>query len=265
MDDFIEYDALSGFYAKEDIRPTGFSSSVYRYFHLDEKEEDLDSDKNICHGISFDNMKRAVAAGLNYGLDGEIEECGKYLAGITAAVLRLKLSSLNSLDYNNIMSFMSMNRAAAYYCGKIDNIIEIFRASEIEKIKKKANEFLNDLFNEPSNLRLGNPLWNSSVGSAFDPADFRWEEDDDGINVILSGSDSIAVTNMVYLAPDTPPFFYTFAYDLKRKDDQRGIASSDNTYDIPKEYYKTNDVRIIYFDYFKNQSFDLAGKPYYPN
>ena len=242
------------------------TKSTNRPNFLPQTKNNQPKGKDICHGISFQMMKEAVVLGLNYCLNGEIRTGVMYLAGVVAAVLRIELQPLKDL-YINGKGISDLDINDLKICIP-DNYREIIKHIEEEFTgpagytpEDEADELLINLFKEPFNLRYGDASWNRCVEDAFDPTDFQ--RDDDG-NVVLSDNDSIAVTNMVYLVPETPPFFYTFAYDGK-KDDMRGIVSSDNKYAIPEKTYKAGDVKIVYFDYFKEQCYCIDGTPFDPN
>ena len=205
-------------------------------------------DGNICHGISFFCMSTAIVNAMNYFWykNADVEETLKYIYGIIIAVKRIKWSG--SINLEEIGEYKEdFNGLRVVLNNIVANCGDIFLSIDY------LNAILNKLYNEEANLHSGNPSWNKSLGSAYDPVEFTINND----TILLGEEDSIAITNLLNFTlgedKDFPSENGLFFYMCKLNGEKFLYTSCTNKNFIKTIEVSECDIPIEYEDYLEEE------------
>lgn len=208
-------------------------------------------DKDISHGISFYCMSHSLVNAMNFfKYSFNIDETLKFILGTILAIKRIEFGKDIEEKYN-------------IYIRKLNIIMELISENESEENREMLyehsvyyiNKILELLYNEEENLHSGNPSWNQSLGGAFDPLEYEFNELKEKFK-LTNKKDGIAITNLLYytigkcdeFASENGLFFYTGILE-----GERILYTSNTEKSFSKvEEFSTCTNSIEYYNYLED-------------
>lgn len=224
-------------------------------------------DKDISHGISFYCMSHSLVNAMNFfKYSFNIDETLKFILGTILAVKRIEFRKdiyklIESIKTNLDESFPE--KKYNIYIRKLNIIMELISKDESGENREMLyehsvyyiNKILELLYNEEENLHSGNPSWNQSLGGAFDPLEYEFNENEEKF-ILTNKKDGIAITNLLTytigkydeFASENGLFFYTGILE-----EERILYTSNTEKPFSKvEEFSTCTNSIEYYDYLED-------------
>jgi hypothetical protein len=130
----------------------------------------------------------------------------------------------------------------------------------LSTIEECSNDLLGVLNSDNANLRPGNPNWNRSVSSAYDPDVAAYNSDENCF--VLTEEDSIRITNLIEFTlgeaagvPNTKNAL--FFYSAYGEDNLPILYSSQNEFGLRTSRYTVCNETIVYYNYVKKEPLSI--------